>query len=118
MAAVTGAGAFSFLPREFGLPAVVSGFEPADLVYSVCRLADMLARREPALENEYTRLVGWEGNLPALKAVEEVFRPVSSLWRGPVSYTHLISAVERIKRHIRISAPAKSIQPATARKIR
>ena len=39
-------------------------------------------RREPALENEYTRLVGWEGNLPALKAVEEVFRPVSSLWRG------------------------------------
>lgn len=82
VAAVTGAEAFSFLPREFGLPAVVSGFEPADLVYSVCRLADMLARREPALENEYTRLVGWEGNLPALKAVEEVFRPVSSLWRG------------------------------------
>lgn len=82
VAAVTGWEAFAFLPEEYGLPAVVAGFEPADLLYAVYRLAVMLAGRAPALENEYTRLVPPQGNQAAQAAVEAVFRPCASVWRG------------------------------------
>lgn len=82
VAAVTGADAFGFLPREYGLPAVVSGFEAGDILYSVWRLVSLLAEGRPALENEYTRLVAPEGNTAALAVIDQVFEPRASLWRG------------------------------------
>ena len=82
VAAVTGAGAFAFLPEEYGLPAVVSGFEAGDILYSIWRLAQMHAAGRPALENEYTRLVRPGGNPAALAAIDEVFEPTASVWRG------------------------------------
>ena len=82
VAAVTGANAFSFLPREFQLPAVVSGFEAGDILYSVWRLVAMLAEGHPGLENEYTRLVAPAGNPAALAAIDQVFEHRTSLWRG------------------------------------
>lgn len=82
VAAITGADAFAFLPREYGLPAVVSGFEPGDILYAVYRLTRMAKSGRPALENEYTRLVRSEGNPAAKQAMDAVFRPAASLWRG------------------------------------
>ncbi len=82
VAAITGARAFAFLPEEYGLPAVVAGFEPGDLLFAVWRLAFMVRDAEPALENEYTRVVADEGNRPALAAMEAVFEPSSAVWRG------------------------------------
>ena len=82
VAAVTGAEAFRFLPEEYGLPAVVSGFEAGDILYSVWRLARMHAARRPGLENEYTRLVRPQGNPAARAAVDRVFLPAASVWRG------------------------------------
>lgn len=82
VAVITGADAFSFLPEEYRLPAVVSGFEAGDILFSVYRLVWMLANRKPSLENEYTRLVRPEGNNAACAAVERVFEPCGSLWRG------------------------------------
>lgn len=82
VAAVTGADAFAFLPRDYGLPAVVSGFEAGDVLYSVWKLVSMLADRAPALVNEYTRLVTPAGNPAALAAMDQVFIPYASLWRG------------------------------------
>ena len=82
VAAITGAEAFAFLPGEYGLPAVVSGFEAGDILYSVWRLARMQAEGRPALENEYTRLVRPAGNPAAKAAVAKVFQPADSVWRG------------------------------------
>lgn len=82
VAAVTGSQAFAFLPEEFGLPAAVSGFEPADLLYSVLQLMEMLASHRPGLLNEYTRLVRPAGNPAARRITEQVFEPCDSLWRG------------------------------------
>lgn len=82
VAAVTGAEAFRFLPQEYGLPAVVSGFEAGDILYSVWRLAKMRAEGRPGLENEYTRLVRGLGNPAAQAAIDRVFAPAASLWRG------------------------------------
>lgn len=82
VAAIIGADGFSFLPEDYGLPGVVSGFEPADLLSSVLMLTEMLAHRQPCLKNEYTRLVRQKGNAAALSLTEKVFCPVSSDWRG------------------------------------
>lgn len=82
VAAVTGADAFGFLPREYGLPAVVAGFEAGDVLYAVWRLVHMVCDSTPALENEYTRLVTAGGNAAARAAVDKVFAPANSLWRG------------------------------------
>ena len=82
VAAVTGADAFAFLPEDYRLPAVVSGFEAGDILYSVWRLVSMLSEGRPALENEYTRVVPAQGNAAALAAVGAVFAPADSVWRG------------------------------------
>ena len=82
VAVITGSEAFRFLPKEYGLPGVVSGFEPEDLLASVYLLVKMLHLGRPKLVNEYSRLVRPEGNLAARKAVEQVFAPSDSLWRG------------------------------------
>ena len=82
VAAITGSELFRFLPEEYGLPAVVSGFEPGDLVFSVLELMRMLAAKRPELKNEYTRLVRPEGNLIAQRAIRQVFEPCASDWRG------------------------------------
>ena len=82
VAVITGSRAFSFLAQEFHLPAVISGFEPGDLIASLYWLIKMLYEQKPAVRNEYTRLVRPEGNPLALNAMEEVFTPQDSLWRG------------------------------------
>ena len=80
--AVIGADGFAFLPEDYGLPGVVSGFEPADLLCSVLELTEMIARKQPALKNEYTRVVRPQGNPAALALTEKVFCPAPSDWRG------------------------------------
>ena len=82
VAAVIGADGFSFLPEDYGLPGVVSGFEPADLLCSVLELTKMIAENRPALKNEYTRLVRQKGNPAALALTEKIFSFSPSDWRG------------------------------------
>ena len=62
VAVITGAEHFRFLPGEYGLPAVVAGFEPEDILLSVYELLRMLADGRPGLVNEYSRAVSAEGN--------------------------------------------------------
>lgn len=82
VAAVTGEKAFAFLPDDYGLPGVISGFEPGDLLCAVAQLAKMLADKTPQLKNEYTRLVRPAGNPAALSLMEKVFCTGQSDWRG------------------------------------
>lgn len=82
VAAIIGAGGFSFLPDDYQLPGVVSGFEPGDLLYSILELTKMLALGTPELKNEYTRLVRQKGNPAAMALMEQVFSPAESDWRG------------------------------------
>lgn len=82
VAAIIGAEGFSFLPKDYRLPGVVSGFEPADLLYSILELTEMIAQNRPDLKNEYTRLVHQKGNPAAMALIEQVFCPAVSDWRG------------------------------------
>ena len=67
VAVITGAEEFAFLPREYGLPAAVAGFEPEDILLAIYHLLDMLARGEPALVNDYPRAVSARGTPSRLR---------------------------------------------------
>ncbi|MDX6552143.1 MAG: hydrogenase expression/formation protein HypD, partial [Gaiellales bacterium] len=80
---VVGARPFEFIPADYGKPVVISGFEPLDLLQSVQMVLRQLAEGRCQVENQYKRVVPYDGNPAALKALEEVFelRPHFE-WRG------------------------------------
>lgn len=82
VATILGAEAFRFLPEEYGLPAVVGGFETGDLLAALYLLLRQHKEGQPKLENEYTRAVSAEGNRAALAAMDRVFTSGTDLWRG------------------------------------
>lgn len=82
VATILGSEAFRFLPEEFGLPAVVAGFETGDLLGAIYALLVQLRDGTPRLENEYTRAVKPEGNPAAQALMEQVLEPVDDVWRG------------------------------------
>lgn len=82
VATVIGAQAFAFLPQEYSLPTVISGFEPLDLLQSLWLLVGQLGKC-CKLQNQYRRSVRWEGNRTAQAAMLEVFAPsLPAEWRG------------------------------------
>jgi hydrogenase expression/formation protein HypD len=80
---VIGCRPYEFIVRDYGCPIAVSGFEPLDILQSLVMVLRQLRNGEAKVENQYQRVVPWEGNLPALKALAEVFeiRPYFE-WRG------------------------------------
>ncbi len=83
VATVVGARPFQFIPADHGQPVVISGFEPVDILQSVLMILRQLRDGRHEVENQYKRVVPWEGNLRALEAMQEVFalRPHFE-WRG------------------------------------
>jgi hydrogenase expression/formation protein HypD len=70
---VVGRRPFEFIPREYGKPIVVAGFEPLDVLQAVHMILPQLAEGRCEVENQYTRVVPYEGNLAALEVMAEVF---------------------------------------------
>ena len=82
VAVILGEKGFRFLPEEYHLPAVISGFEPADIWLSVKELLRQAREHDPRLVNTYTRTVSPEGNPLALAILDEMTEPEGALWRG------------------------------------
>ena len=82
VAVITGVRAFRFLAEEYGIPAVISGFEPEDILKSVSMLVSQLRSGAAKVENEYSRAVSEDGNVLALKMIDRYLEPVDAVWRG------------------------------------
>lgn len=82
VSAIIGAGAYQPFVDKYRLACVVAGFEPADLLNGLIRLARQIGAEQPAVENIYPRVVSWEGNQRAIAMVDEVFEPSDTEWRG------------------------------------
>ena len=80
--AIIGAKPFEPIARDWGRPCVVSGFEPADVLQSILMLVRQLEDGRASVEIEYSRGVPYEGNEPALAALDKVFSTSESEWRG------------------------------------
>ena len=80
---VIGCRPYEWIAANEKKPIVVSGFEPLDILQSIVMLLRQLKNGEARVENQYKRVVPWEGNRAALAAMAEVFqlRPFFE-WRG------------------------------------
>ncbi len=82
VAVITGLEPWEKLSAQFQLPAVVAGFEPADLIKAITMLVAQIKKGEAKVENGYPRAVSTTGNPRAQQVVDEVFTPCDTVWRG------------------------------------
>ncbi len=82
VSAVIGLDGYRPFFNRHRLPAVIAGFESVDLLDAIARLCRQIANQMPRLENAYTRVVQTGGNPRARAAMDMVFKPVDSQWRG------------------------------------
>ncbi|MEV5543206.1 hydrogenase formation protein HypD [Saccharopolyspora shandongensis] len=80
---VIGCRPYEFIAADYGKPVVVSGFEPLDIMQSIYLLLKQLAEGRCEVENQYKRVVPWQGNTTALEAIARTMelRPYFE-WRG------------------------------------
>lgn len=79
---VTGFEHYHAIARQFGVPIVVTGFEPLDLLQGILRCVELLEEDRPIVVNEYARSVRAQGNPSALSLLDEVFEVYDAEWRG------------------------------------
>ncbi|HMD56799.1 MAG TPA: hydrogenase formation protein HypD [Solirubrobacteraceae bacterium] len=83
VATVVGARPFLFIPDQHRKPFVISGFEPLDVLQSIRMLLAQIGEGRCEVENEYGRVVAWEGNQRARELMDEVFQVRGEFeWRG------------------------------------
>ena len=91
---IIGIHPFEFIPRDYGLPIVVSGFEPSDILQSVVMILRQLEKGAPSVENQYARVVRDGGNARAMEMLGEtmMLRPYFE-WRGLGFISHSALAI-------------------------
>jgi hydrogenase expression/formation protein HypD len=70
------------LAERYHVPIVVTGFEPLDLLQGIYMTVRQLEEGGSRVENQYSRAVRREGNVPAQNLLREVFRVSDRAWRG------------------------------------
>lgn len=79
---IMGCGEYEPIARERGVPIVVTGFEPVDILAGILRCVEMLEGGEVGVANQYARMVRSEGNPSAQRLCAQVFQTVDRKWRG------------------------------------
>lgn len=79
---VTGTKMYELIASKYGIACVVTGFEALDILEGIKLLVKQVSEGRAEVENEYSRVVRPEGNMKAMKIMEQVFKPVDSRWRG------------------------------------
>jgi len=80
---VIGCRPYEFIAAQYGKPVVVAGFEPLDILQSIYMLMLQLHEGRSVVENQYSRVVPWQGNPVALRVINQTMqlRPYFE-WRG------------------------------------
>ncbi len=79
---VMGTGEYGPLVDKYGIPIVVTGFEPLDLLEGVRQAVELLESGTAELRNAYPRAVTAAGNTVAREALADVFAVTDRQWRG------------------------------------
>jgi hydrogenase expression/formation protein HypD len=77
-------GYHEYLPicEKYGVPIVITGFEPVDILQGVYLCIKQLEEHRSQVENQYSRVVCESGNRPAQQLMQQVFKIVDRNWRG------------------------------------
>ena len=79
---IIGAEPYRFLAEKYGIPGVITGFEPVDVLQGIAMIMRQLHEGRAEIEIAYARGVMPEGNPVALAAIDEVFETCAATWRG------------------------------------
>jgi len=80
---VIGCRPYEFICSSYGKPLVVAGFEPLDILQSIYMLMLQLSEGRCEVENQYNRVVPWDGNPVALRVINQTMEPRTYFeWRG------------------------------------
>ncbi|MEW6685370.1 MAG: hydrogenase formation protein HypD [Candidatus Edwardsbacteria bacterium] len=79
---IIGSEPYEFIPQQFGVPCVITGFEPIDVLEGILMLLKQTNSREPKVEIQYRRCVKPEGNLSAKEMLKKVFKETDASWRA------------------------------------
>jgi hydrogenase expression/formation protein HypD len=94
---VMGTWQYEPIAARFGVPIVVTGFEPLDLLQGLHMVLAALEEGRGGVDNQYRRSVRREGNIPAQRLLDRVFEPCDRRWRGigtiPSSGLRLVPAL-------------------------
>ena len=82
VSAIIGADAYRAVAAAHGIPCVVAGFEPLDILLGISMLLRQVREGAARVENEYARVATAGGNRKAQAIVAEVFTPCDTGWRG------------------------------------
>ncbi|MBS1706304.1 MAG: hydrogenase formation protein HypD [Armatimonadetes bacterium] len=80
--AIMGTQEYVTIAETYGVPIVVTGFEPVDLLLGVLCCINQLEQGRHEVENPYSRVVRECGNSSARSLVDEVFVVGDREWRG------------------------------------
>ncbi|MBU2507959.1 MAG: hydrogenase formation protein HypD [Bacteroidetes bacterium] len=77
-------GFHEYIPisKKYGVPIVITGFEPVDILSGILQCVLQLELGKSEVSNQYSRVVSEMGNLPAQKVLTEVFEVIDRKWRG------------------------------------
>ncbi len=67
---------------QYKIPVVITGFEPVDILQGLYLCIKQLEEKRYQVENQYSRVVKEQGNLPAQQLMQKVFKVVDRRWRG------------------------------------
>ena len=70
------------LAEKYKVPIVVTGFEPVDILHGIFMAVKQLEEKRCEVENQYSRSVTREGNMPAQQLLKKIFRTGNRKWRG------------------------------------
>ena len=79
---IIGAEPYGFLAQRYGVPGVITGFEPVDVLQGIAMIMRQLHEGRAEIEIAYARGVMPQGNPHAMAAIEEVFETCEATWRG------------------------------------
>jgi hydrogenase expression/formation protein HypD len=119
VSAIIGRSGYAFLEREYGIPSVIAGFEPIDVLRAVRELCEQISSgARGTVKNQYRRVVREEGNARAREAIARFFEEADVPWRGigtiPASGLVLRKEYEMLDAGVRLGLP----EPAAAVDVR
>lgn len=79
---VAGYESYRGLVDRYGVPVVVTGFEPIDLLLGLLDCVQQLESGSAAVSNQYGRIARPEGNPVARRVVDDVYETCDRPWRG------------------------------------
>ncbi len=80
--AIMGYREYEPIAERYKVPIVITGFEPLDLLHGTLMTVRQLEAGTATVENQYSRILGRDGNVPARKLVNSVFEVSDRKWRG------------------------------------